>query len=416
MTPVSIRCPACHKALRCPDRSILAHRRARCPACQHQFWAEVRQARPAATSPAFRNRQDRTPLGVGEYSEAEAPANTPHLVRPMVQWGLIGGVTLLGLTVLWYVLGTAGPTQASSDQAVALAREQQALARSQEQREKQEEALARLLDQGQAARAQNRLPEAEKLYTEALRISPHDIVAVEGLRAVHQAQTEYARQVAGQEQQQAEVRALTSRGRQALANGDLAAASQAFAKALELQPDDRGLMEDLKAVRELLVQLKAADEKDQQFLAHVKTAETFMAARRYQDARQEYEAALKLRPVDSLVTKGLQRAEDQLTIARSSQARAEQESEARRQAKEAEQAREARRAEDARQRNEFWQTVVVSQAQVASAQAQAAGQVGAAQAQAAGQIGVAQIQRPRWHQVPIFNKAGAIIGYKTVIY
>jgi tetratricopeptide (TPR) repeat protein len=151
-----------------------------------------------------------------------------------------------------------------------------------------------------------------------------------------------------------------------MTEGNLAAAGQAFEKALEISPDDRSAQKGLKDVQERLAREKAATDRDAQLRTHLKTGEAYLAAGRYGDARQEYEAALKLKPDDAKVAEGLQEAEIQGKLARGRQAQAVEAAEDRRRAEESEQLREARedarRAEDARGRQEYLMALLQSRA------------------------------------------------------
>ncbi|HKB00873.1 MAG TPA: tetratricopeptide repeat protein, partial [Gemmataceae bacterium] len=170
--------------------------------------------------------------------------------------------------------------------------------------ERKKDAYDAAMKAGRAAYAARKFDEAIRAFEEAVQAKPGDPTATQSLAIVKKAAA--AASDEGKKKDAYDT-AMTS-GRAAMAKKDYDAAIRAFSDALKADPGDPTATALLKQAREADAAPKApaVDPKRKElYEAWMDRAEKLMAARRFADAVEAYQNALRAMPDDTKATKGL---------------------------------------------------------------------------------------------------------------
>jgi tetratricopeptide (TPR) repeat protein len=189
------------------------------------------------------------------------------------------------------------------------------------ERERRRAEFARLLHEGDAAHAKGQHADAERAYAAALKLFPHDEAALKGLVAARTAQAVAARGDEEKGRRQAEYARLMDRGKEALAARQFFAAVQAFAGAAQLVPGDPAAARGLAEAQEAAAADQGERKRQADYQDHMDAGRAAMEAQRYPDALREYLAALRLVPDDPAALRGQKAAEARLEDAREQEER-----------------------------------------------------------------------------------------------
>jgi tetratricopeptide (TPR) repeat protein len=184
--------------------------------------------------------------------------------------------------------------------------EQAARARIQAEQQQKQAALRNLLNAGQAQLAAGHYDEAAKSYQEVLRSDPRNAEALAALREIDKAR---AADGAAMKKRRADYDLAMDAGRGAMKNRNYPGAINAFTEALRLMPGDRDATALLKEAQRLRDEAAAAVLRGEEFKRLLTQGQAAMAARRYADAVNAYNEALKIQPGDPGVTKALRDAQ-----------------------------------------------------------------------------------------------------------
>jgi hypothetical protein len=183
-------------------------------------------------------------------------------------------------------------------QAAALLKQAQADKATQETAVKRQQDLTRLLSLGQAAQAGKRYQEAITHYTEALKLAPGDATATRGLADARKGLADA--QTAGK--LEADHAAAVKAGRTALLAKKYDDAIKDFTEALRLKPDDKAAQTLLKEAQTAKAGEAAQVLPRQQYAQQMAQGQAAMTAKRYADAVNHFSEALKLIPNDPAAT------------------------------------------------------------------------------------------------------------------
>jgi colicin import membrane protein len=173
-------------------------------------------------------------------------------------------------------------------------------------------AVAGLLKQAGSAFTLKRYPDAKKLYEDALKLNPSDLEAQRGLRDVQKA-VDDARKTPIPKQTGKDPEPKDKTVKETKAGGDIKAQFQQQmqeAAGLEKQRKYSEAMNSYQAALKLMpddAQAKAG-LRNAEFSWRVSEGQRFLDAMRYTDATREFEAALKLSPNNAAVQKLLAKA------------------------------------------------------------------------------------------------------------
>jgi tetratricopeptide (TPR) repeat protein len=171
-----------------------------------------------------------------------------------------------------------------------------------------------LLKRGDGALAKKQYEEAEKAFSDALRLFPADPDALKGLVAAKSALASATVSKEDADKRRADIARLVKEGRAAMEGKQFALAVRLFDSARQLAPADS---EIIKALTE--AQAAADADKDEktklaEYQTHMDAGRTALAAQRYPDAIREFQAALRLIPADVQAGLSLRLAEQRLNV------------------------------------------------------------------------------------------------------
>jgi tetratricopeptide (TPR) repeat protein len=172
--------------------------------------------------------------------------------------------------------------------------------------------LERLRSRAEAALSGKRFAEAEKAYAEILELAPDDKAAQKGLI---EARTGAAVQAAADEDQkkrQAEYDRLMADGRDALSGKRYADAVSAFSDAGKQKPGDEAARKALDEARAAQAAAEVEKKAQTDYQKVLDAGNNALIGMRYADAIREFGAALRLVPNDPAAIKGLRQAEARL--------------------------------------------------------------------------------------------------------
>jgi tetratricopeptide (TPR) repeat protein len=284
----TVTCPHCQTLLR-SQKPIPAGANLRCPDCRESF-----------TAPALALPRPRSVF-----------LDAPFLIAVTVSV-LLGG-SIITATVVAVVLSGQRPEPVVQEPAPekkdddALAKERKALeeAKAGLAREK----LALILDRAKAALEAKKYTEAEKLFREALELAPGDSKAIEGLTSAKTALALAAAREKDDGKARAEVETLLADARKAMADRKFALAVQRLEAARTAAPTNKTVLDLLDQAHAALDADTAEKKKLADFRAHMDAGKLATKTERFADAVKEYLAALRLMPDDLEAQQGQKQAE-----------------------------------------------------------------------------------------------------------
>jgi tetratricopeptide (TPR) repeat protein len=169
-----------------------------------------------------------------------------------------------------------------------------------------------LLTRAQAELDKKHYAEAEKLYTDALKLFPSDPEALRGLIVAGSAVTSAGKPGEDKEKTKTEFDRLVAQGKEALAAKKPAEAVRAFEAALLLLPGEAAAAMGLADARAALAKDEGEKQRLVDYQAHMDAGKAALVAQRFTDAQREFIAAQRVIPGDAAAIKGQRQAEDGL--------------------------------------------------------------------------------------------------------
>ncbi len=248
-----------------------------------------------------------------------APADLNRLYRRFTLI-LVGTIVVLSTgfgTALYFMAKDRAKYQsalnANASEAAPEIRERQSL---QAAKEKQEENrrmdFRQRMIQGGVALGNHHFEEAIKEYQNALQLLPDDVEAAKGLSAARTALEDQVRAKKDEDKRQAEFTRLMKQGQEAMKNQQYAEAAQAFDNALRLIPENAAAAKAYREAGDAVEAQQLAKKKAADYESHMTAARAAMVGQRYADARNEFLAALQLKPEDGAAANGRKLAETRL--------------------------------------------------------------------------------------------------------
>lgn len=166
------------------------------------------------------------------------------------------------------------------------------------------EQVGNLLRAARAALAVKNLEEAGKQLAEARKLAPNDPAVVAALKDLDTAIEQSPAAIAKRKQRQEDYKLAMDAGRSALRKEHYQGAINSFTEALRVMPNDADAADLLRLAQRQLNEVLATEVRKEQYTKQMKTGQTAMAARKYQDAVHAFSEALKQLPGDPLALKG----------------------------------------------------------------------------------------------------------------
>lgn len=171
------------------------------------------------------------------------------------------------------------------------------------------EEFQRLMVDGASALAARKYPAAITAYQDALLIYPDNIDAAKGLAEARTALEARGAEQEETQKKQAELARLLKQGQEAMAAKQYAEAVRALDQALLLAPSDAAATKALAEAREALAADQGEKKKLAEYQDHITAGKAALAAQRSAEALREFNAALRLLPGDAVATQGVKDAE-----------------------------------------------------------------------------------------------------------
>jgi cytochrome c-type biogenesis protein CcmH/NrfG len=194
--------------------------------------------------------------------------------------------------------------QSQRDQAEEEKARKQAAEKEQTELAKRRADFRQLMIQGGIALGNQRFEEAVKAYQEALQLFPENVDAAKALsdsrsslEARHQAQAE-------SDKRRAEFAQLMNQGKEAMKDKQFAPAVRAFDNALRVIPGDMAATRAFREAQAALEAEQVVKKKEADYDRHMTAARAAMVGQRYAEARDEFLAALQLKPEDPAAVNG----------------------------------------------------------------------------------------------------------------
>jgi predicted Zn finger-like uncharacterized protein len=307
----NLTCPTCHASLRAnrppTDRQV------RCPLCGTSF---VMSLAALHSRPPLRRKENVPldadyPLPVAdERSRRPVPLLSKGLGVALIAAVLLVGAGIITAIVLTRIPApepNGAPVQVQAPQPATVVSDADDKVRK-EQEKSHSEYLRHMIAAGVAAHA-HRYDDAIRAYDAALKLFPDDAEAQRGLA---DARIALSKNKNDADNRRVTFARLMEQGKDAMAAKKYADAVRAFQQAVQCQPDDaaagRALAEAQTALAtEETQKLKLADYQN-----HMSAGQAAAAAGRYADALREYLAALRLVPGDPAALDGHRLAERRL--------------------------------------------------------------------------------------------------------
>jgi cytochrome c-type biogenesis protein CcmH/NrfG len=166
--------------------------------------------------------------------------------------------------------------------------------------------------QGGVALGNRRFEEAVKEYQESLRLFPEDVDAAKGLSAARTSLENLATAKKEEDKRQVDFERLVNQGKEAMKSQKFADASQAFDNALRLIPENADAAQGYRNALAGLEEQQQIKKKTADYESHMTAARAAMVGQRYKDARNEFLAALQMKPEDEAAQNGRKLAETRL--------------------------------------------------------------------------------------------------------
>ena len=292
MSSHAVTCPQCHAAIRA-DRPLTDDRSVRCPHCGTFFSAAVALGRPRRGSPV---------LVLGGVAAAAAA---------LLGGGVVALVLLLGRE---RDPAPRDDGQERLALRLAEEKKQLEEERAKLDEEKRRLELDGLLKRGDAALAEKQYEDAEKAFAAALKLAPADAAALKGLVAAQAALASVTTAKEDAEKRRADVARLLKEGQAAMGDKQFALAVRLFDSARQLAPADTAIIKALAEAQAAADSDKDQKQKLAEYQTHMDAGRAALAAQRYPDAIREFQAAQRLLPADVQAGLSLRLAEQRFNV------------------------------------------------------------------------------------------------------
>jgi tetratricopeptide (TPR) repeat protein len=293
MSITTLACPQCHTSLRC-SQPLTGQQMVRCPQCGNQF-----HAGDSPTAPALLDAPEPMP----------APAPMPVASQTLVLFGiaLLASIFIIGggIAAVLYFSRTGG------DDLARLEAERKALAEEREKLDRKVE-FADFMRKGDSAMAKKNFDAARQAYGAALALLPDDPDARKALVEAKIAAEVDGKLNEDKEKRKADYARFMDQGKKALAAKGWTDAVRAYESAIQVMPGDEAANKGLSEARTALAALQDDKAKSADYQARMDAGREALKNARYPDAVREYLAALRLAPDDAAASKGLQEAEKKI--------------------------------------------------------------------------------------------------------
>ncbi len=328
MSRTSFPCPAC-KVLLKPRKYVPAGKRLVCPYCDSRFSMPVELAwsqPPAIRKPAQPTGELETehPAQASKTESppvfpSQAPTDISGLYRRFALI-LVAAILILSAgfgTALYIVAKDRAALQSALAAKNSVANVEHAehpspQAVNKTEEEKRHADFRQRMIEGGVALGNHRFEEAVKDYEAALQLFPEDVEAAKGLSAARTSLEAQTRVQKDEEKRQAEFARLMSQGQEAMKKQQFADAAQAFDNALRLIPENPEAATALRQASGAQEAREIALKKSADYESHMTAARGAMVGERYADARNEFLAALQVKPEDEAANNGRKLAETRL--------------------------------------------------------------------------------------------------------
>jgi tetratricopeptide (TPR) repeat protein len=171
----------------------------------------------------------------------------------------------------------------------------------------------RWMIQGNASLAEQRYEDAIKAYGEAIKVAPQEVEAAKGLNAARTALAALTKDQEDTQKRKVEFDRLMDEGKKALGEKQIAQAVRAFEGALLLDPTDTALKKLLEDARGQLAEDAEQKKKLANYDRFLAAGRAALVAGRYADAIREFTSALTVIPNDEAALAGKRQAERRIT-------------------------------------------------------------------------------------------------------
>jgi tetratricopeptide (TPR) repeat protein len=184
--------------------------------------------------------------------------------------------------------------------------------RAQLDEEKRRLELAGLLKHGDDALAKKRYEAAEKAYGDALKLFPADTDALQGLVAAKAALASASTAQDDAAKRRADLARLVKEGQAAMEGKQFALAVRLFESARQLSPADSEVIKALAEAQAAADADRGQKQKLAEYQSHMDAGRAALEAQRYPDAAREFQEAQRLIPADAQAGASLRLAEQRL--------------------------------------------------------------------------------------------------------
>jgi tetratricopeptide (TPR) repeat protein len=181
-----------------------------------------------------------------------------------------------------------------------------------DEREKHRPEYVRLMIEAGIAANARRYEDAIRAYDAALKRFPDDAEAQRGLREARVGLAALSRQKGDADRRRAGFVRFMEQGKEAMTAKQYAGAVRAFQQAVQLQPDDEAAARALTEAQTALAAEETHQQKLAEYHSHMNAGQAAAVAGSYADALREYLAALRLMPGDPAALEGQRLAERRL--------------------------------------------------------------------------------------------------------
>ena len=306
-----ITCPTCRANLRAnrppTDRQV------RCPLCGTSFVMSLAALR-RRSGIVLKDNKPLDPDDPLVLADVRARGAAPLLSKGLGV-ALIAAVLLVGAGIITVIVLTRIPAGETKNAPVRVAAPLPATVvadqndKTRDERDKQRpEYLRHMIAAGIAAHA-HRYDEAIRAYDAALKLFPDDAEAQRGLS---EARAALAAEKGDADKRQAGFARFMEQGKNAMTAKQYSDAVRAFQQAVQLQPGDAAAARALTEAQTALTADEAQKQKLADYQNHMNAGQAAAAAERYADAVREYLAALRVVPGNAAALEGQRLAERRL--------------------------------------------------------------------------------------------------------
>jgi predicted Zn finger-like uncharacterized protein len=291
MSSHAVACPQCHAAFRA-DRPPAAGQSVRCPHCDTFFSATAAPAEQPRHGP-----------------HALVLLGVAGTVALLLAGGALGLVLLLGRD---RGPAPRDDEQERLALRLAEEKKQLAEERAKLDEDKRRLELAGLRKRGDEALAKQQYEDAAKAYGDALKLFPADADALKGLVAARAALAAASSSQEDAAKKRADVARLVKEGKEAMEAKQFALAVRLFDSARQLAPADSEIIKALTDAQAAADADKEQKQKLAEYQTHMDAGRAALATQRYPDAIREFQEAQRLIPSDVQAVLSLRLAEQRM--------------------------------------------------------------------------------------------------------